>query len=69
MATNSGVAVDVSKVALILASVSEEEMLESIVKSKDTDVAVGSSNSSVSTTAMSFAKGGLQANTLANIRK
>ncbi|AFI32161.1 variable large family protein [Borrelia crocidurae] len=66
MATDSGAAAaDVSKAAVILAAVSGEEMLESIVKSKDTDAAVGSSNPNVSTTAMSFAKGG-QAVNLAN---
>ncbi|ANF34531.1 Variable large protein 18 (plasmid) [Borrelia turicatae] len=48
---------DSGKASAILAIVSGEEMLDSIVKSKDSDVALAAA-AGVNTTAVSFAKGG-----------
>ncbi|WP_434757327.1 variable large family protein (plasmid) [Borrelia puertoricensis] len=53
-------AADVSKAAVILAAVSGEEILDSIVKSGESDAAL-SNNADGATTAMSFARGGTAA--------
>ncbi len=52
---------DAGKASAILASVSGEEMLDSIVKSQDSDVALAAA-ADVNTTAVSFAKGGSSEN-------
>ncbi|AFI31920.1 variable large protein 7 (plasmid) [Borrelia crocidurae str. Achema] len=58
LSTNgAAAATDASKAALILASVSGEEMLSSIVKSQEGDQALGAA-ADANTTAISFAKGG-----------
>ncbi|WP_050886280.1 variable large family protein [Borrelia crocidurae] len=52
---------DAGKASAILASVSGEEMLDSIVKSKDNDIALAAA-ANINTTAVSFAKGGSSEN-------
>ncbi|WP_434757139.1 variable large family protein (plasmid) [Borrelia puertoricensis] len=55
--TAGAAAGDVAKAAIILTAVSGEEMLDSIVKSGESDAAL-SNNADGTTTAMSFARGG-----------
>ncbi|WP_434757237.1 variable large family protein (plasmid) [Borrelia puertoricensis] len=54
---NNPAAADAGKAAVILASVGGEEMLDSIVNSKDSDVALAAAANGT-TSAISFAKGG-----------
>ncbi|AHH07052.1 Variable major outer membrane lipoprotein, partial (plasmid) [Borrelia crocidurae DOU] len=63
--SNAGAAAaDISKSAIILTAVGGEEMLNSIIKSGESDLAL-SADANGTTTAMSFARGG-QASHLAN---
>ncbi|AHH09975.1 Variable major outer membrane lipoprotein (plasmid) [Borrelia parkeri SLO] len=59
LGTDSAAAADVSKAAVILAAVSGEEILKSIIESQENDAVAGvSSNADVNTSALKFAKGG-----------
>ncbi|WP_025434350.1 variable large family protein, partial [Borrelia nietonii] len=58
---NKPAATDASKAAMILATVSEEEMLASIVNSTEGDAALAAA-ATAQTSAVSFAKGGTAAN-------
>ncbi|UPA11589.1 variable large family protein (plasmid) [Borrelia parkeri] len=61
LATSGGnpAAGDVAKAAVILAAVSGEEILKSIIESQENDAVAGvSSNADVNTSALKFAKGG-----------
>ncbi|UPA11386.1 variable large family protein (plasmid) [Borrelia parkeri] len=56
---SAAAAADVSKAAVILAAVSGEEILKSIIESQENDAVAGvSSNADVNTSALKFAKGG-----------